>query len=131
MDPAELRQQAIELEADLWSDHAEDRHGGAELLAAFADYDPALHQRALLGEAGSGAAGRDLLGAQELAHAFIYQLPAWSVRTRTPAVNREARSNPTLPADRSVGRWVGGGRRDVIVAALGPSRTRRSAHRAA
>jgi hypothetical protein len=31
------------------------------LLAAFADYDPALLRRALLGEAGSGAAGRDLL----------------------------------------------------------------------
>jgi len=27
VDPAELRQQAIELEADLWPDHAEDRRG--------------------------------------------------------------------------------------------------------
>jgi len=41
---------AIELEADLWSDHAEDRRGAAELLAALADYDPALLRRALLGE---------------------------------------------------------------------------------
>jgi hypothetical protein len=61
VDPAELRQRAISLEADLWPDHAEDRRGAAELLAAFADYDPALLRRALLGEAGSGSAGRDLL----------------------------------------------------------------------
>ena len=33
----------------------------AELLAGLADYAPALLRRALLGEAGSGAAGRDLL----------------------------------------------------------------------
>jgi len=52
-----LAARAIELEADLWPDHAEDRRGAAELLAAFADYDPALLRRALLGEAGSGAAG--------------------------------------------------------------------------
>ena len=37
------------------------RRGAAELLAGLADYDPALLRRALLGEAGSGAAGRDLL----------------------------------------------------------------------
>ena len=61
MTPAELRQRAIELEADLWADQPEDRRGAAELLAAFADYDPALLRRALLGEAGSGSAGRDLL----------------------------------------------------------------------
>jgi hypothetical protein len=61
MDPAELRQRAVELEADLWPDYAEDRRGAAELLAGLADYDPALLRRALLGEAGSGAAGRDLL----------------------------------------------------------------------
>jgi hypothetical protein len=42
---AELRQRAVALEADLWPDHAEDRRGAAELL----------------GEAGSGSAGRDLL----------------------------------------------------------------------
>jgi hypothetical protein len=41
VDPAELRQRAIDLEADLWPDHAEDRRGAAELLAAFAGYDPA------------------------------------------------------------------------------------------
>ena len=35
--------------------------GAAELLAAFADYDAALLRRALLGEAGAGSAGRDLL----------------------------------------------------------------------
>jgi len=40
--PAELRQRAVELEADLWRDAAEDRRGAAELLAAFADYDPVL-----------------------------------------------------------------------------------------
>jgi hypothetical protein len=51
----------IFLEADLWPDHGEDRRGAAELLAAFADYDAALSRRALLGEAGSGFAGRDLL----------------------------------------------------------------------
>jgi hypothetical protein len=28
---------AVELETDLWPDHAEDRSGAAELLAAFAD----------------------------------------------------------------------------------------------
>jgi hypothetical protein len=61
VDPAELRERAVELEADLWPDHAEDRRGADELLAAFADYDPALLRRALLGEAGSGSAGRDLL----------------------------------------------------------------------
>jgi hypothetical protein len=61
MDPADLRQRAVELEADLWPDHAEDRRGAAELLAAFADYDPALLRRALLGEVGCGSAGRDLL----------------------------------------------------------------------
>ena len=32
-----------------------------ELLAAFPNYDPALLRRALLGEAGSGSAARDLL----------------------------------------------------------------------
>ena len=57
MDPAELRQRAAELEADLWLDHAEDRRGAAELLAAFADYDPALLRRALFGEAGSDPLG--------------------------------------------------------------------------
>ena len=57
MDVVEIRQRAIELEADLWPGHAEDRRGAAELLAAFADYDPALRRRALLGEAGSGFAG--------------------------------------------------------------------------
>jgi hypothetical protein len=31
------------------------------LLAAFPNYDPALLRRALLGEAGSGSAARDLL----------------------------------------------------------------------
>ncbi len=61
MTPAELRQRAVELEADLWRDHAEDRRGAAELLAGLADYDSALLRRASLGEAGSGAAGRDLL----------------------------------------------------------------------
>ena len=61
VDPAELRHRAIALEADLRPDHAEDRRGAAELLAAFADDDPALLRRALLGEAGSGSAGRDLL----------------------------------------------------------------------
>jgi hypothetical protein len=60
VDAAELRQRAVELEADLWPDHAEDRRGAAELLAGLADY-PALLRRALLGEAGSGPAGRDLL----------------------------------------------------------------------
>ncbi len=59
MDPAELRQRAAELEAELWADQPEDRRGAAELLAAFADYNPALLRRALLGEAGSSA-GRDL-----------------------------------------------------------------------
>jgi hypothetical protein len=39
MDAAELRQRAVQLEADLWPDHAEDRRGAAELLAAFAAYD--------------------------------------------------------------------------------------------
>jgi hypothetical protein len=48
--PAELRQQAIELEADLWPDNAEDRRGAAELLAAFADYDRVLLPLALLGD---------------------------------------------------------------------------------
>jgi hypothetical protein len=61
VDPAELRRRAVELEADPWPDHAEDRPGAAELLAAFADYDPVLLRRALLGEAGSGSAGVDLL----------------------------------------------------------------------
>jgi hypothetical protein len=61
VDPSELRQRAVELEADLWRDHPEDRRGAAELLAGLADYDPALLRRALLGEAGSGSAGRDLL----------------------------------------------------------------------
>jgi hypothetical protein len=61
LDPAELRQRAAELEADVWPDHAEDRREAAELLAGLADYAPALLRRALLGEAGSGAAGRDLL----------------------------------------------------------------------
>lgn len=41
----------------LWPDHAEDRRGAAERLAAFADDDPALLRRALLGEAGSGVGG--------------------------------------------------------------------------
>jgi hypothetical protein len=43
--------------------HSEDRRGAAELLADYADYDPALLRRALLGEAGSGSATRsnDLL----------------------------------------------------------------------
>jgi hypothetical protein len=53
LNPAELRQRAIKLKADLWSDDAEDRRGAAELLAALADYDPAPLRRALLGEAGS------------------------------------------------------------------------------
>ena len=48
------------LKADLWPDHTEDRRGATELLAAFADYDPAPLRRALLGEAGSGSTGRDL-----------------------------------------------------------------------
>jgi hypothetical protein len=61
MDAAELRQRAVHLEADLWPDHAEERRGAAELLAGLADYDAALLRRALLGEAGSGSAGRDLL----------------------------------------------------------------------
>jgi hypothetical protein len=61
VNPAELRQRAVELETDLWPDHAENRRGAAELLAGLADYDPALLRRALLGEAGSGSAGRDLL----------------------------------------------------------------------
>jgi hypothetical protein len=61
VEPAELRQRAIDLEADLWPGHAEDRRGAAELLAGLADYDPALLRRALLGEAGAGCAGRDLL----------------------------------------------------------------------
>jgi len=61
VDPAELRRRAVDLEADLWPEHAEDRRGAAELLAAFADFDPALLRRAQLGEAGSGSAGRDLL----------------------------------------------------------------------
>jgi len=61
LDPADLRQQAIQLQADLWPDRAEDRRSAAELLAAFARYDPALLRRALLGDAGSGSAGRDLL----------------------------------------------------------------------
>jgi len=61
VDPAGLRIRAIELEADLWPDHAEDRRGAAELLAGLADYDPAMLRRAQLGEAGSGSAGRDLL----------------------------------------------------------------------
>ena len=59
--PAALRQRAIELEAGVWPNDTEDRRGAAELLAAFADYDPALLRRALLGDAGSGSAGRDLL----------------------------------------------------------------------
>lgn len=45
----------------MWPDHAEDRRGAAELLAALADYDAALLRRALLGDAGSGSSGRDLL----------------------------------------------------------------------
>jgi len=61
VDPAELRQRAIELEASVWPDDAEDRRGAAELLAGFADYDASLLRRALLGDAGSGAAGRELL----------------------------------------------------------------------
>jgi hypothetical protein len=61
VDAAELRQRAVELEDDLWPDHAEDRRGAAELLAGLVDYDPALLRRALLGDAGSGSAGRDLL----------------------------------------------------------------------
>jgi hypothetical protein len=61
VDPAELRRRAVELETDLWPDNSEDRRGAAELLVGFADHDPALLRRALLGEAGSGAAGRDLL----------------------------------------------------------------------
>jgi hypothetical protein len=61
VDPAELRERAIELEADLWPDHSEDRRGAAELLAGLADYDPALLRRALLGEAGSGSGGQALL----------------------------------------------------------------------
>jgi hypothetical protein len=61
VNPAELRQRAIELEAGVWPGHAEDRRGAAELLAAFAGYDAALLRRALLGDAGSGSAGRDLL----------------------------------------------------------------------
>jgi len=36
MVPAELRQRAVALEADLWPDHAEHRRA-AEFLAAFAD----------------------------------------------------------------------------------------------
>ena len=61
VDQTELRRRAVELEADLWPDHSEDRRGAAELLAGLADYDQALLRRALLGEAGSGSAGRDLL----------------------------------------------------------------------
>jgi hypothetical protein len=61
VDAAELRQRATALEGDLWPDHSEDRRA-AELLAAFADYDPDVAQTALMGEAGSGSAGRDLLG---------------------------------------------------------------------
>jgi hypothetical protein len=61
VDPAERRQRAVELEADLWPDHAEDRRGAVELLAGLADYDPARLSSALLGEAGSGSAGRDPL----------------------------------------------------------------------
>jgi hypothetical protein len=53
--PTELRQRAVELEADLWPDHAEDRRGAAELLARLAGWDAALLRRALLGEAGSGS----------------------------------------------------------------------------
>jgi len=45
----------------LWPAHVEDRRGPAELLAAFADWDHALLRWALLGKAGSGSAGRDLL----------------------------------------------------------------------
>ncbi len=37
------------------------RRRATELWAAFADIDPALLTRALLGDAGSGSAGRDLL----------------------------------------------------------------------
>jgi len=59
--PAELRQRAVELEASVWPNHAEDRRGAAELLAALADYDAALLRRALLGDAGSGSSVRDLL----------------------------------------------------------------------
>jgi hypothetical protein len=33
VDAAELRQPAVELEGDLWPDHAEDRRGAAELPA--------------------------------------------------------------------------------------------------
>lgn len=61
VDPAELRQRAIELEAGVWPKHSEDRRGAAELLAALADYDPGRLRDALLGDAGSGPAGRDLL----------------------------------------------------------------------
>jgi hypothetical protein len=61
VDASELRKRAVELEADLWPDHAEDRRGAAELLASLANYDPVPLRRALLGEAGSGSAGRDLL----------------------------------------------------------------------
>ncbi len=81
------------LEADLWPDHAEDRRGAVELLAGFADYDPALltHawlveqlekpeydpallRRALLGEAGSGPACREK------------EAPSGTVRSEVPAV---------------------------------------------
>jgi hypothetical protein len=43
------------------SDPVPDPDGAGQLVAAFADYNPALLRRALLGEAGSGSAGRDLL----------------------------------------------------------------------
>jgi hypothetical protein len=61
VNPADLRRRAVELEADLWPNHSEDRRGAAELLVGLADCDPALLRRALLGEAGSGSKGRDLL----------------------------------------------------------------------
>jgi hypothetical protein len=61
MNPAELRRRAIELEAEVVRNDSEDRRGAAELLAALADYDAGLLRNALLGDAGSGPAGRDLL----------------------------------------------------------------------
>jgi hypothetical protein len=52
VDAAELRQRAVELEAGLSPKYSEDRRDTAELLAGLADWDPALLQRALLGEGG-------------------------------------------------------------------------------
>ncbi len=55
MGPDELRARAMKLEADA------DQRGAAELLAAPADWDPAVLRRAMLGVSGSGTAGRRLL----------------------------------------------------------------------